>query len=155
MADNTGIVITTQLRFYDPPIPPGTPTANYKANVFGTEGYIAPYEDLDLCPIVYNTDCPDGIIATGKSPGTIRYTFSLKNSVVKNPDIVRIRVEALIGSVTDGTPIDYILPKTNPQFFDDALTGLASGNHTLQITYFGPGSILVGTCNNGVLINVP
>lgn len=154
-SENTGIVIPTQLRFYDPPIPPGTPTAIYVANTPGQEGYIAPYEDTNLCDVEYGTDCPEGIKATGITGGVIRYTFSLPNSVVKNPNINTIRVEALLSSIPDGTFVDYTLPKTIPNIFDGSLNSLTSGNHTLQISYFGPGSILVATCNDGVLINVP
>lgn len=142
--DNTGIKIPTVLEFNYEPIPPGTPTGQFKSNTPGDPDYITPFEDLEDCEITYAETCP--VLITQNGTGLFRYEFSLPQPVTENPDITTIRVSAMSGSIE--AAFDVIsLPNPNPQFFEDFIN-VAPGTYTINVSYFDEDDNLVALCSN-------
>lgn len=147
---NTGIEIVLTLKQVESPCPPpytgctcapGCPT---KPNTVGDPDYIAPYQNLTNCPIVYLDTCPVPIYTVSST--TFEIEFSLDNAVVNNPSIKKI---VLTISGTGGPFVHtFTLPNSpSPNYFHNTFTGLTSAtSYNLVITYLDASNTVVKTC---------
>jgi len=141
---NTGRVIVLTLQ--EVTDPGGVPTGDTKNNVIEDPDYIAPYEDLTLCPIIYTTDCPTYFAATGLNDSII-FEFSLDNAVVDNPALGYIKLKFMIAAVEQAN-VTFPLPNSPKNYFSDTKTGLLSAtSYDLEIDYLSPSTSVVATCN--------
>lgn len=153
--NNTGIKIGTQLGYYYEPIPPGTPSGQFKSNTPSDPDYQPPSQDLTTCPVTYSTACPTVIAQTsaGSPNGLIRYEFSLPVSVTTNPAVRKVRVSAMQGSI-EVEYDEFFLPNANPQLFEDSIN-VPSGTYTISISYYDQSNNLTAMCSNLKTVTVP
>lgn len=143
---NTSIKQVLLLYLVYPPYPPGKPVTpiTTKPNEVGQADYIAPYQDLEDCPVGQSVDCPDGVVATG-GIGQAEVEFSLPASTFMNASIITVRVKIMNGATALGTA-NFNLPSMSNNYFLTTITGISAGNRTVAIDYIGNTSNVLGTC---------
>jgi len=144
---NTGVVIPLTLKEVLPPIPPGTPTGNTKPNSPSDPDYIAPYIDTVQCPVVYNLNCPTGIIFTGIT-GQFTFEFSLPNSVVMNPVVKKVKYIVYNSGSVEVANFVVVLPNTSPNYFTHTFTGLSTDTYSMNVEYLNASDVVQATCTN-------
>lgn len=148
---NTGIKNVFTLRQVVAPCPgpdfdlctcaPGCPT---EPNQIGDPDYIAPYQDLVDCPVVYNTDCPI-VVCTGASLSIV-FEFGLGNAQIDNPAIDRVKIKAMLTGVEQGSVEFIFSAQTTPNYYAGTITGLAAATaYDIEIDYL-LGVTVVDTC---------
>jgi hypothetical protein len=140
---NTGTKIVLTLK--EMAMPANTPTGNTKNNAIGDPDYIAPYQDLDDCPVVYNTVCPSTIL-THSLGSSVLFEFSLPDSSTKNPAVASIVVLLENASNTNIDQVSFGAPFTN--FFTGELISGGSGSFTLSIEYRDSGNSVIHNCED-------
>jgi hypothetical protein len=123
--------------------PGSIPTGETKTNLSSDADYIAPYEDLDDCPVVYTLDCPSVEYSMNDDDTTLYYEFSLPNSVVDNPLLAKIRV-----TLNTGPEDDFLLPNSTPNYFVGEFAGLNPllVPYSIIITYLDSEDTVLQTC---------
>jgi hypothetical protein len=149
---NTGIENVITLKQVIPPCPPCVPTGQTKPNVIGDPDYIAPYQNLTNCPVVYNLDCPTYVAATGGT-GAVQTEFTVFNSVVNNPAVSKVKVSVMDG-VTEIVSNTFTLPHSTINYFVSSWTGLTAGSRSIRVQYLDSADAVLNSCPNLVTINV-
>lgn len=127
------------------------PTGLTESNTPGSPDYIPPYNDFASCPITYNLACPVPIFSP--YPNTIGIEFSLYNSVVNNPQVTNVRVNAITQSIVQGSTTFPTGWMPTPNYYSGSIYGLPSGTYTLNIQFLS-GSTVLSTCNYTSSISV-
>ena len=139
---NTGKKIVLTLKEIENP--GAVETGETKTNLASDPDYIAPYEDLVDCPIIYTTACPIVKYTRSADELTLLYEFSLPNAVVNNPIIKKITVELDSGGFID----TYVLPNTpSPNYFVGDFAGLTPATpYVMTVKYLDVTDAVVETC---------
>lgn len=142
--DNTGRKITKTLKEVDANNG-NIPTGNTKPNLPSDPDYIAPVIDTTTCPVTFTTNCPVDQVSSYRD-NTLYFEFSLPSSVINNPAIDIIQIEAFNTDTTvvDGTPIVYNSPFSN--YFSGGISGLGGTNYAVRIKYITAPSTVIQTC---------
>lgn len=112
--------------------------------------YIPPYTDYVACPLSYSLACPIPIF----SPLTniIGVEFSLYNSVIDNPQVSHIKVNAISQSITHS--ITFTPAEPTPNYYSSSIGGLVPGTYTTNIQFLS-GSSVLSTCTYTASVVVP
>lgn len=148
---NTGILIPITIQQVESPCnPPWTgctcaPGCPTKANNPSDPDYIAPFEDLTQCPIVYTTTCPD-VVCTGLTT-SILYEFALLTSVLNNPALDKVKIKAMLVGVEQGSVITVLSTNVTLNYFSGSITGLVSSTtYDIEIDYLDGSNAVVANC---------
>ena len=150
---NTGNKIVLTLKQVIPPCPPCTPTGQTKPNTFGDPDYIAPYQDLTDCPLLFNLDCPIYVVATGQTLGRVQVEFNVFNSVLDNPAVAKVKVSVMDGATEVASNV-WVLPNPTRNYFAWNWTGLSAGSRSIRVEYLDSVDGVLASCPNLVTINV-
>ena len=125
--------------------PGSVETGETKDNLSSDPDYIAPYIDLEDCPVIYTTACPVVKYTRSTDQTVLEYEFSLANAVVENPLIVKITVELDSGGFLD----TFVLPNTpSPNYFSGSFAGLSVGTpYLITVKYWDVSDNVITTCN--------
>lgn len=150
---NDGIKVVTELQEVLPPIPPGTPTGEEKPNIPGDPDYIAPYLDLEDCPVEVGLDCPVETIFT-PGEGTVQFEFSLSYGCLAVPNLAKVRFGLVQASTLVASTI-FVLPNDPPTFFEGT-TNAAAGTYEIHIQYLDASNALLtgGDCNTTQTVTI-
>jgi hypothetical protein len=143
--DNTGKTITVLLAQVDGNNGNAL-TGITKPNLIGDPDYVPPYINLTTCPVTVSTICPIDIITT-YNVGALYYEASLASSVINNPAVDIIEIQAFNNTtlVAEG-PIDTFTAPFASNYFSGDLTGLGGTSYTIQIRYITAPSTVIQTC---------
>lgn len=147
---NTGTKIVITLKEVEAPCPypytgctcaPGCPT---EPNSPSDPDYIAPYQDLVACPIIYTTTCPV-VVCTGLTT-SILFEFSLLSSVINNPALDKVKIKAMLIGV-EQAQVTFTFPGPSANYFNGTLTGLVtSTTYDIEIDYLNVSNAVVANC---------
>jgi hypothetical protein len=112
--------------------------------------YIPPYNDFVTCPISYSLACPLPVFSS--FTGSVGMEFSVYNSVVDNPNVSSIKVNAASQSVTHS--LTFIPAAPTPNYYSGSISGLTTGTYVMSIQYVS-GSSILSTCNYTSSVSVP
>lgn len=140
---NTGKKIILTLKEIDTNAP-GDPPRSTKANNIGDVDYVAPYVDTEDCPIVYDTTCPLVVLIDKRN--YLLFEFSLKDTVVKNPAIDKIKIDLMSG----GSSIEnqsYDAPFTS-NYFSGFFVKPAAGTYSWTVSYLDSSDVVLKSCSD-------
>lgn len=143
---NTGTKIVITLK--EMAEPAHTATGRTKNNVNTDVNYIAPYVDLQDCPVVFANTCP--VVIYTKTSTELEYEFYIPDEVGKNPAIGIIRVELTVDASVNVR--NYAIPNTpSDNFIAGKFTGLDSGLHyDIRVKYINTSDAVVATCTTTI-----